>query len=302
MQILCSMSFVIFLMLPLLLSKVCSEPLGACPSCANEKYDTFLDEAINEKLLSVEVQCKYYKEGCHWRKQLRFQEGHLKEECLFRKMECRYGCDEKIHFCELEAHEKDECIQRPPEAKMETIEKRIVGLANEIVTSRAEQKDYEHQLQKLSAYHDTKLIDELTPLKDRQTMFDRELQQRATEMAFLEEKRQEQAIAHDRKLAGEIGVVKTKQTDIELQLQRQRDEMALLEQLLQAQVIRHATKLTAEIAMLKRDQKDFIDEKLKKMSDTIRRQKFLLITSAVLFISFVIAQYQLKGNNNTFIH
>ena len=294
------MSYFLYLLtLSLLLSKVCIDPLGGCPSCANEKYDTFLDEAINEKLLSLEVRCKHYKKGCHWRKQLRFQEKHLKEECLFRKMECRYGCDEKIHFCELEAHEKDECIQRPPEAKIETIEKRIVGLANEIVTSRAEQKDYEHQLQKLSAYHDTKLIDELTPLKDKQTMFDHELQQRATEMAFVEQKMQEHAITHDRNLANAIAVVETKQTDIELQLQRQRDE---IEQRLQAQVIRHDTRLTAEIAMLRRDQNDFIERKLKQMSDTIRRQNFFWIASAVLFISFVIAHYQLKGNNYTFIH
>ena len=115
-------------------------------------------------------------------------------------------------------------------------------------------------------------------------------------MAFVEKKMQEHAIAHDRDLANAIGVVETKQTDIELQLQRQRDE---IEQQLQAQVIRHDTRLTAEIATLRRDQKDFLDKKLKKMSDTIR---LLLIASGVLFISFVIAHYQLKGNNYTFIH
>ena len=230
-----------------------------------------MDEAINEKLLPLEVQCKYYKEGCHWRKQLRFQEEHLKEVCDFRKMECRYGCDEKIHFCELEAHEKDECIQRPPEAKIETIEKRIVGLANEIVMQRAEQRDYEHQLQKLSAYHDTKLIDELTPLKDRQTVFDCELQKQAAEMASVEQKVQEQAATHDRKMAGEIGVVKKKQTDFELKLQAQTNAY------------------------------DIMDKRLKKMSDTIRRQTYILTVCAVLFISFVIAHYQLKGNNHTFI-
>ena len=230
-----------------------------------------MDEAINEKLLPLEVQCKYYKEGCHWRKQLRFQEEHLKEVCDFRKMECRYGCDEKIHFCELEAHEKDECIQRPPEAKIETIEKRIVGLANEIVMQRAEQRDYEHQLQKLSAYHDTKLIDELTPLKDRQTVYDCELQKQAAEMASVEQKVQEQAATHDRKMAGEIGVVKKKQADFELKLQ--------------AQTNAH----------------DIMDKRLKKMSDTIRRQNYILTVCAVLFISFVIAHYQLKGNNHTFI-
>ena len=246
------MSYFLYLLtLPLLLSKVCIKPLGACPSCANEKYDTFLDEAINEKLLSLEVQCKYYKKGCHWKKQLRFQEGHLKEECLFRKMECRYGCEEKIHFCELEAHEKDECIQRPPEAKMETIEKRIVGLANEIVMSRAEQRDYEHQLQKLSASHD-KLNDGLTPLKD-----------------YLKLELVEQVTTHD--LADEIGVVKKKQTDFELKLQVQTNAH------------------------------DIVDKRLKKMSDTIRRQNYILTVCAVLFVSFVIAQYQLKGNNHTFI-
>ena len=42
-----------------------------------------------------------------------------------------------------------------------------------------------------------------------------------------------------------------------------------------------------------------MQEHVKKMSATIRKQNFLLIASAVLFISFVIAHYQLKG---TFIH
>ena len=239
-------------------------------------YDTFLDEAINDNLLPLEVQCKYYNKGCDWRNQLRFQEGHLKEECIFRKMECLYGCDEKIHFCELEAHEKDECIQRPPEAKLKTIEKRIVDLANEIAISRSEQRDYTHQLQNLSAHHDTKLIDELTPLKDRQTMFDRELQQRANDMASVKRKVQEQAVARE-------DYLKLKRFD----------EMILFERLQS----RRDTKL---------DHKYFVDEKLK----TIRRQQHCLwIAFAALCFSvtvgffsvtvgFFILYYQLKGNNN----
>ena len=181
-------------------SKVCIEPLGACPSCGNEKYDTFLDEAINEKLLPLEVQCKYYKEGCHWRKQLCFQEEHLKEECHFRKMECHYGCDEKIHFCKLERHERDECIQRPPEAKMETIEKRIEDLANE-------QRNYEQRIQKLSVHHDAKLIDELTPLKDYLKL------ELVDEMTLFEQKLHAQAIRHDTKLTDEIASSKREQNN-----------------------------------------------------------------------------------------
>ena len=178
----------------LLFSKVCK--FGACPSCGNEKYDAILDEVINEKLLSLEVQCKYYKKGCHWRKQLRFQEEHLKEECHFRKMECRYGCDEKIHFCKLETHERDECIQRPLEAKLETVEKRIGYLANK-------QRNYEQRIQTLSAHHDAKLIDELTPLKDYLKL------ELVDEMTLFEQKLH----AHDTKLSDKIASLKREQNN-----------------------------------------------------------------------------------------
>ena len=159
----------------LLYSKVCIELFGACPSCDNETYDTFLDEAINENLLPLEVQCKYYKKGCHWRNQLCFQEEHLKEECLFRKMEYCYGCDEKIHFCELEAHEKDECIQRPPEAKIETIEKRIVDLANEIAISRAVKQKVQEQVVAHEDYLNLKLFDEMISFERLQSRRDTKL-------------------------------------------------------------------------------------------------------------------------------
>ena len=108
--------------------------------------------------------------------------------------------DEKIHFCKLEAHERDECIQRPLEAKLETVEKRIEDLANE-------QRHHKQRIQKLPAHHDAKLIDELTPLNDYLKL------ELVNEMTMFEQKLHAQAIRHDTKLTDEITSLKREQNN-----------------------------------------------------------------------------------------
>ena len=108
--------------------------------------------------------------------------------------------DEKIHFCKLEAHERDECIQRPLEAKLETVEKRIEDLANE-------QRHHKQRIQKLPAHHDAKLIDELTPLNDYLKL------ELVNEMTMFEQKLHAQAIKHDKKLTDEIASSKREQNN-----------------------------------------------------------------------------------------
>ena len=232
------------------------------------------DEGIFENVMRLNVRCKHYREKCEWRGELVALDGHLSHDCQYRKLKCPYGCPENISFCHLENHKSDKCILRPPEKKADTNSKNIEKLRQDVEWLKQNGQPTQP---------DATLIDELKQLKDRQTMFDLEIQEQnkqynaklANEVASIEQKLREQAIAHDIKLAVEIGIVKTKQTDFELQLQTQRDqydtklvnERTSFEQKLQALEIRH-------------------DTELKQLSSTIRRQQYLfLLAFVVVFIA-----------------
>ena len=202
------------------------------------------------------VQCKHYKEECKWSGQLLALNGHLARECQYRKLKCPYGCSKNISYCNFEVHKSDECILRPPEKKADTNSRKMAELRQDFEWLKGcvlQCPELTLENRQLSTHNDTKLIDEVKQVKDRQTMFDHKIQ--------------EQCKLYDAKLTNAVANVEhkveeqaTKQTNFEIKLQKLIDEMASFEQ---AQGIRCD----------------------KKIPSTRRNVSF--ISLAVLFISIV---------------
>ena len=216
----------------------------------------------SKRVMRLKVQCKHYKEECEWRGELGDLDEHL-AHCQYRKLKCPYGCPVNISFCDLEVHKSDECILRPPEKKADTNSRKIAELRQDIEWLKQcvlQCPELTLENRQLSTHNDTKLIDEVTQVKDRQTMFDHKIQEQCKlydakltdAVANIEHKVQEQA---------------TKQTKFEIQLQKLLDEMASFEHKLQAQGIRCDKKIPST------------------------QRNVLLIVLAVLFIGGLIALY-----------
>ena len=193
----------------------------------------------SERVKRLMVQCKHYKEECKWSGQLLALDGHLARECQYRKLKCPYGCSKNISYCNFEVHKSDKCILRPPEKKADTNSRKIAELRQDFEWLKEcvlQCPELTLKNRQLSTHNDTKIIDEVKQVKDRQTMFDRKIQ----EQCKLYDAKITNAVAH---FEHQLQEQATNQRNFEIKLQKLLCEMASFEHRLQAQGIRCDKKI-----------------------------------------------------------
>ena len=92
-----------------------------CPTCKEEKFDTFRDKRLRRSLCGCVVFCNHKQEGCKWKGELGQLDNHLNlspqpdkqlEGCEYSEIECIY-CSELTKRCNINVHQTDHCPKRP---------------------------------------------------------------------------------------------------------------------------------------------------------------------------------------------
>ena len=95
-----------------------------CPLC-KQSFTSILDKKEQKKVLNMKVRCSKKKNGCEWVGELRRLEEHVKEDCEWALVQCRYQCGGRIPRHQLAVHEVDECLHRPVDIKLESFVRKM---------------------------------------------------------------------------------------------------------------------------------------------------------------------------------
>ena len=96
-----------------------------CPTC-RERFTHFLEKDVDRQILGRNVRCSRSAEGCEWVGQLRHLHKHVRDECKWTPVQCRFaGCSMSVPRHQLAVHEQEECPRRPMEVKFEVFTRKI---------------------------------------------------------------------------------------------------------------------------------------------------------------------------------
>ncbi|XP_013397447.1 TNF receptor-associated factor 2-like [Lingula anatina] len=84
-----------------------------CPDIIPSEDQVYPDRAVEREVLKLEVICTNKGDGCPWEGKLKDYESH-EEECEFIRQPCgRSGCKDFVYKKDLEGHLKEDCLMRP---------------------------------------------------------------------------------------------------------------------------------------------------------------------------------------------
>ena len=98
--------------------KVNNDP---CPSCKQQKFNTFEDKRLKRLLYVLNVYCSHQAKGCQWKGELGQLDNHLNlnpstekqlEGCQYSKVQCIH-CSELLQRSGILMHQINDCPKRP---------------------------------------------------------------------------------------------------------------------------------------------------------------------------------------------
>ena len=89
-----------------------------CPLCSGEDFQSMRDLREERKILSLEVYCTNWRDGCTWKGTIKEIDDHLRPsevegECRYEFLLCPYKCGSNLRRYEMKKHMSEECFRRP---------------------------------------------------------------------------------------------------------------------------------------------------------------------------------------------
>ena len=89
-----------------------------CPLCSGEDFQSMRDLREERKILSLEVYCTNWRDGCTWKGTVKEIDDHLRPsevegECRYEFLLCPYKCGSNLRRYEMKKHMSEECFRRP---------------------------------------------------------------------------------------------------------------------------------------------------------------------------------------------
>ena len=177
----------------------CIEPIklipnSTCPHC-REEFDTMLEKSLQRKIFNLAVYCTNKDKGCAWTGEMRSLDGHVKDQCMYTVVSCKYDCTTSLQRWQMVAHEQDECHARPMELKMQ----RFVEKMEDRLTSLEKENDDQRELIK-------KLQDQLEQRELKEAKLEEELEKEKVRHCEAIEKLKEEVMGEHEELLDKLKV------------------------------------------------------------------------------------------------
>ena len=199
-----------------------------CPLCRKQEFISLLDRSLQRKVLEMKVCCSRKKDGCQWVGELRHLVPHENEECVWAVVECSYQCGAHLPRRLMDEHLLDECPQRPIDAKLESVtrrmetqvEREIKKMETKLMTEREQHEREMKKLENKLTAVETDLTAMETGLTAEREQHEREMKAMETKLTAMETGLTAEREQHER----EMKAMETKLTAMETELTAEREQ------------------------------------------------------------------------------